>query len=206
MDLRNQNVRVSTAIILCGGQARRLGGVEKPLQAMAGQPLIERVIEQIQPQVPSLLISANRALDDYRRLAAQVVDDGEYAYCGPLAGIAAGLAASAAGLVLCVPGDAPRLPPDLLARLSTVRDAKHVDLAYVDDGNGPQPLCCLLDTALLPDLRNYLDAGGRTPRHWFARHTTAAANFDDWPRWAWSTNTAAEWLAAERHLGTETPA
>lgn len=195
-----------TAVILCGGEARRLGGVEKPLQTMAGQPLIQRVIERIQPQVSTILISANRSLDDYRSLAARVVDDGVYTGCGPLAGIAAGLAASAEQTVLCVPGDAPRLPPDLLARLSEARDRSGVDLAYVHDGSGPQPLCCLLATALLPDLRSYLDSGGRTPRVWFARHANAVANFDDWPRWVWSANTPEEWRDAERQLRLETPA
>lgn len=195
-----------TVVILCGGEARRLGGIEKPLQAMAGQPLIARVVEALRPQASRVIVSANREADRYAHYADAVVDDGAYAGCGPLAGIAAGLATSAEGAVLCAPGDAPWLPPDLFVRLATARSRNHVDLAYVHDGRGPQPLCCLLDPGLLADLRSYLDAGGRTPREWFARHANAVANFDDWPRWAWSANTPDEWRNAERQLGLETPA
>ncbi len=206
MNIRDDAGPGLTALILCGGEARRLGGIEKPLQPLAGRALIERVIEQLRPQVADILISANRAQDEYLRYAATVLDDGAHSGRGPLAGFAAGLAAAKGKLLLCVPGDAPLLPPDLLSRLSAARVAAAAELAYVHDGGGPQPLCCLLDTVLQTDLHDYLESGGRTPRSWFAHHRNAIADFNDWPRWAWSTNTPEEWQAAEHHLRRETHA
>lgn len=189
-----------TALLLCGGAGSRLGGVDKPLQPLAGRPLIERVLERIAPQAGEILISANRSQDQYVAYGLRIVGDGDHADCGPLAGLAAGLAAAITDDLLCVPGDAPLLPDDLAARLDAARRVRGAVIAHADDGQGPQPLCCLVPRRLLPDLLAYLDSGGRTPREWFARHPTAVAAFPEWPRWAWSANTAEEWQDAELRL------
>src|SRR5690348_5714131 len=105
---------IPTTLILCGGSGERLGGIDKPLRPVAGKPLIEYVLAALAPAAGMLVISANRNADSYRRYATAIVDDGPYSGCGPLAGIAAGLAAARTEVVLCVPGDAPALPPDLL--------------------------------------------------------------------------------------------
>lgn len=48
-----------TAVILAGGLARRMGGGDKPLRAVAGRPLLARVIERLQPQCRALALNAN---------------------------------------------------------------------------------------------------------------------------------------------------
>ncbi|GAC1628856.1 MAG: molybdenum cofactor guanylyltransferase MobA [Nevskia sp.] len=189
------------ALILCGGQAARLGGIDKPLRALAQRPLIARVIERLAPQAGRLTISANRNRAAYAALGHAVIDDGARRDCGPLAGIAAGLAVAHGEFLACVPGDAPRLPLDLVARLSAALAAHRADIAHVHDGQGPQPLCCLIRRRLLADLQAYLDdEGGRTPREWFGRHASVAVDFSEQPRWIWSLNTAEEWRQAERQL------
>ena len=50
--------------------------------------------------------------------------------------------------MLFVPGDAPLLPDDLAIRLEDARRRSGAGIAHVDDGHGPQPLCCLLPRAL----------------------------------------------------------
>ncbi|MDB5988401.1 MAG: molybdenum cofactor guanylyltransferase MobA [Nevskia sp.] len=190
-----------TALILCGGGATRLGGIDKPLRDFGGAPLIERVLQRIAPQVGSVIISANRSHQQYKDFAPRLADDGAFVDCGPLAGLLAGLDAALTDEVLCVPGDAPLLPLDLVARLSKSRLGPPAAIvAFADDGHGPQPLCCLLPRSLRDDLRSYLGAGGRTPRDWFRRHHAAVANFSDAPPWAWSINTDEEWIAAERQF------
>ncbi|WP_431258623.1 molybdenum cofactor guanylyltransferase [Roseateles chitinivorans] len=126
-----------TALLLCGGRATRMGGVDKPLQTFRGRPLVEHVLDRIAPQTGGrVLISANRHLDDYRRLGYPVLEDTLPDFPGPLAGILAGLASMNAGpdtpsttaetravqaaddrWLLVVSGDSPWLPADLLARL-----------------------------------------------------------------------------------------
>jgi len=187
-------------VILCGGAGQRLGGVDKPLELLAGRPLFERVLERMAAQAGTMIVSANRNAGQYAAYGLTVIDDGRHGGCGPLAGIAAGLAAATSEFVLFVPGDAPLLPDDLASRLDDARIRSHAEIAFADDGNGPQPLCCLLSRVLLADLERHLDTGGRTPRDWFARHRSVTAGFPEWPRWAWSANTAEEWQNAELRL------
>lgn len=187
-------------VILCGGAAERLGGIDKPLALLAGRPLIERVIERVAPNGGRLIISANRHHEDYARYGVDVIDDGAHRGCGPLGGIAAGLAAATSPRVLFVPGDAPLLPDDLLSRLDDARIRASSTVTHADDGHGPQPLCCLIERAGLADLLAFLAAGGTSPRDWYARAGVTVARFGEWPRWAWSANTAEEWQDAELRL------
>jgi len=190
----------TTAVILCGGAGERMGGLDKPLQPLLGKPVLERVLERLRPQVDVLVVVANRQQEAYAACGVPVVDDGNYKGHGPLAGIAAGLAAADGDWILCVPGDAPLLPPDLLQRLRQALQRDAADLAVVNDGSGQQPLCCLLPQRLLADLRAYLDGGDDAPRLWQDRYHVAVADCCDWPRWAWSLNTPEEWAMAEQHL------
>ena len=189
-----------TAVILCGGAGERMHGADKPLRALLGRPLIERTLQRIRPQAGAVVLVANRRLEDYGALGVKVVDDGAFKGSGPLAGIAAGLAAAATEWIVSVPGDAPLLPEDLVARLEQALAREQAELALVHDGRGRQPLCGLLPRRLLPELKAFLDSGDTTPRNWQRRYRCADADFSDWPQWAWSLNTPEEWSFAESQL------
>jgi len=189
-----------TAVIRCGGAGSRLGGVDKPLQPLGGIPLIERVIARVRPQAGATIIVANRSRHLYARFGCPVIGDGEFAGRGPLAGIAAGLAASSTPWVLCVPGDAPLLPLDLVRRLREAQRSSAADAAVAHDGDREQPLCALLRRRLVAGLLEYLHSGADTPREWLRKCGAVKADFADCPRWAWSVNTAAEWHTAESRL------
>lgn len=193
----------TTAVVLCGGGGTRLGGTDKPLRDCAGKLLIARVLDRVAPQVAHIIISANRNLDRYQSFAPTIVDDAAFESCGPLAGLLSGLDAAITDDVLCVPGDAPLLPQDLLQRLTQARtQSSGAALAFAHDSRGPQPLCCLLQRKLRDDLRAYLHGGGRTPREWSQRHRSAVADFSDAPDWVWSINTEPQWLVVEQQLKT----
>jgi len=187
------------ALILCGGEASRLGGIDKPLRELAERRLIERVVSVAATQAGRILISANRNAETYAHFG-QVLGDGEFAGFGPLAGLVAGLGIATSAHLLCLPGDAPNLPPGLVEGFETARLGSKADITYVFDGLGPQPLCCLVRRELRDDLIDYLRAGGRTPREWFKRHHCVAADFSAHPAWSWSINTEDEWQRAEQQL------
>ncbi len=46
-------------VVLAGGLARRMGGGDKCLLALAGRPLMAHVIERAEPQVGRLILNAN---------------------------------------------------------------------------------------------------------------------------------------------------
>lgn len=192
-----------TALILCGGRGERLGGIDKPLRTLAGRPLIERVLSTLDPYCRDVVISANRNLPQYRAYAATVVSDGVHADCGPLAGLVAGLAVAQQDEVLCLPGDAPALPPDLHARLDAARRKQGCTIAVVDDGSGLQPLCLLLPRAERDSLNAFLERGGRAVHQWLESRPHARCDCSDRPRWSWSLNTEEEWSRAEQVLTRE---
>ena len=83
-----------TGVILAGGLARRMGGVDKGLIDLRGQPLVAHVIAALEPQVENIIISANRDLDRYTEFGYPVVTDTLPDHPGPLAGILSSMLAA----------------------------------------------------------------------------------------------------------------
>ena len=124
-----------SALILAGGKATRLGGIAKHELVIDGRTIFERQREVLAPRVVEILISSPRDIAGYRTVRDSIEG------AGPLAGIAAGLAAATTPWLLVVAGDMPYLSGAVIDLL----------LARVgDDGVGvmidglPQPLLCVL--------------------------------------------------------------
>ncbi|MBL1377840.1 molybdenum cofactor guanylyltransferase MobA [Zobellella iuensis] len=166
-----------TAVILAGGEGRRMNGADKGLLPLWGKPLVIHVLERLKPQVGEVLINANRNLGEYRKLAPVVRDDG-YGYVGPLAGFEAGLTHAPSEWVLFVPCDSPLVPRDLARRLCGAVQ-RHDQIAVVDDGTQLHAATALLHQSLLPSLCNYLDGGDRKLQLWYERHQLVPVDFSD---------------------------
>ena len=106
-----------TGLILAGGRATRMGGMDKGLVPIGGRPMIAWVIEALQPQVAEVLINANRNHDRYGEFGSKVIDDGDGEFRGPLAGMASGMRAAATPWIAVVPCDSPLIHGALVARL-----------------------------------------------------------------------------------------
>ncbi|WP_375055172.1 molybdenum cofactor guanylyltransferase MobA [Zobellella sp. DQSA1] len=169
--------REITAVILAGGEGRRMNGADKGLLPLWGKPLVIHVLERLKPQVGEVLINANRNLGEYRKLAPVVRDDG-YGYVGPLAGFEAGLTHAPSEWVLFVPCDSPLVPRDLASRLCSAVQ-RHDQIAVVDDGTQLHAATALLHQSLLPSLCNYLDGGDRKLQLWYERHQLVPVDFSD---------------------------
>jgi molybdopterin-guanine dinucleotide biosynthesis protein A len=107
------------ALVLAGGEARRLGGGDKPLLRVGGCTMLASVIAAL--EVPDIAISANGDPARFARFALPVLPDGAFAGQGPLAGLLAGLEwAASLGMtaLLTAPGDTPFLPTGLASRLA----------------------------------------------------------------------------------------
>ena len=109
------------AVILAGGGGRRLGGADKALVQVAGQPLLQHVTVRLAAQVRTIVLSANGDPARFAGFGLPVVAD-SMLDCGPLAGIAAAAAQLAAGdrppaYLLSIPVDTPLLPAGLAERL-----------------------------------------------------------------------------------------
>ncbi len=165
-------------LVLAGGLARRMGGVDKGLQLWRGQPLALHVLQALRPQAGRLLVSANRHLDAYAAFGAPVLPDpADLAFAGPLAGMLAGLATlDDDDWLLTAPCDSPHPPPDLAARL--LEAARPHGLAYAH-GAREHPTHALLHARLREPLAGYLRDGGRAVLRWMHGRAHGVARFDD---------------------------
>jgi molybdenum cofactor guanylyltransferase len=158
-----------TGVILCGGAARRMSGVEKPLALLDDTPLVAHVQARLAPQVARVLISANRSPDAYAVYGDRVVPDHQ-AGMGPLGGLSAVLrdigADETTPYLFACPGDAPFLDRSLVRRLADALDGRDADVAVPHDGTRAQHLFLLMRTALQPALTAYLDTGARSVHGW----------------------------------------
>lgn len=193
----------TTAVILAGGMARRMGGQDKGLIGINGRPMIEYIIDALKPQVDHILINANRNIEQYERYGYPVIQDMMGDYFGPLVGMASGLQACNSDLVLSVPCDSPFVPPVLAARLNTALIENQADISVANDSERMQPVFALIRKHLLDSLLAYLNDGGRKIDTWYAEHELALADFSDWPDAFININTPEDKALVENKLGEQ---
>lgn len=152
-----------TAIILCGGRATRLGGIEKPLADLGGKSLLAHVIARLEPQVDSIMLSVGRSSAHYAGFGYPVVVDDEPDQ-GPLAGIVSTLPVVDTPWTLTTPADTPFLPSNLVHALAPA--CRESGAAVVSAGGHRQNLAMLLDETQAASLAEFYRAGGRAVHRW----------------------------------------
>jgi molybdopterin-guanine dinucleotide biosynthesis protein A len=109
-------------VILAGGAARRMGGGDKCLIDLGGQPILAHIADRLRAQVGALVLNANGDAARFDAFGLPVIADAGAERAGPLAGVLAGLTWAAAQpeatAIVTVPSDVPFLPADLVARLA----------------------------------------------------------------------------------------
>ncbi|MDZ4315835.1 MAG: molybdenum cofactor guanylyltransferase MobA [Azonexus sp.] len=168
-----------TGIVLAGGLGRRMGGTDKGLQELRGQPMVHWVIERLAPQVDELLINANQNGERYAAFGHRVVPDQIPDFAGPLAGLHAALSAATHPLVATAPCDSPFLPADLISRLFSALTAANADLAVAKTFDQAHPVFCLCRRSVLPHLTEFLESGGRKIDRWYSTLNIVEVAFDD---------------------------
>ena len=172
-----------TGLVLAGGRASRMGGVDKGLQNHQGMPLAMHALMRLTPQVGELMINANRNLGAYESMGVPVWPDPLSDYPGPLAGLLAGLEHCETPYLVTVPCDTPNFPADLVERLAAALTEGEADIAMAASSEQgelrTQPVFCLLKSTLIEDLVAYLHGGERKIDRWTARHRCVVVPFDD---------------------------
>ena len=175
----NQAMSGISSIILAGGRATRMSGVDKGLIQLQNQPFIQHVINRIQPQVDEIFINANREIVQYEAFGYDVLQDENQDFAGPLAGILLGLKHAKHELVLSVPCDSPLLPLDLVARLYSGMAESRMDIAVASSDGNAHPVFCLMKKSVLPSLQALMDAGERKVSAWQKSQKYVEVDFSD---------------------------
>lgn len=170
-----------TGVILAGGRAQRMGGVDKGLIWLNGKPMIEHVIAALRAEIDNLLINANRNQERYAAFGYPVIPDIMDGYLGPLAGMASGMRAAGTPYIVTAPCDSPLIAGNLVQRLYETLTREGADISVAHDGERMHPVFALIRRDLLPNLLDFLDSGQRKIDRWYAQHRLAVAYFRDRP-------------------------
>lgn len=168
-----------SSIILSGGSATRMGGIDKGLISLQQKPLIEHVIERLTPQVDEILINANREITQYQTFNYPVFQDVQADFIGPLAGFSLGLQHAKHDYLLTVPCDSPLLPHNLAQRLLNALITQQADIAVASIDGNAHPVFCLCKKSVLPSLTAYLAAGERRVSSWQKSLAYTEVDFSD---------------------------
>lgn len=196
-----------TGIVLAGGRATRMGGIDKGLVPLCGRAMIEHVLDRLRDQVGALIVNANRHLDAYAALpgcgGCGIVPDRHEGYAGPLAGISSGLHAAKTPWCVTVSCDTPLFGTDIVARLYRALQSGGADIAVAHDGERLHPVFTLLRSDLTTDIDTFLEAGERKVEYWIERHNYVQADFSDRPEYFINVNTEEERRIVESELCPE---
>ncbi len=186
-------------VILAGGQARRMGGIDKGLVKLAGRPMCQIVVDRLLPQVCEILVNANRNVEVYRTFAERVITDEIEGYLGPLAGVISAMRATELPWIITAPCDGPFLNTDYVERMFD-QVSGNVNIVVAADAERLQPTFMLAKTDLKQDLSKFLASGERKIDKWFTQHVYTVADFADSPQCFLNINTEQDRLSAERHM------
>ncbi len=162
-----------TALVLGGGRATRFGGVDKRALIVDGEPIFARQVRVLAPRVREIIVSTAAEVPGHRTVVDAVTG------AGPLAGIAAGLAAVVTPWMVVVAGDMPYLTGALIDRMLDAAIAE-LDAVGIRVDGVPEPLCCVLGVAAVrPVIDARLAAGLRKASQLLTNASLRVAWLDD---------------------------
>ena len=177
-----------TAIVLAGGDSLRMD-TDKSMLPIEGEPMIERICEQLRGTFDEILISADE-VDKYSFLGFDVIAD-KVPGQGPLMGIASALEASTNEFNFVVACDIPYVDLPYVRRMLV--EAEEVDLVVPTTGEGKyEPLFAVYRKSALGVMNEVLSSGGRKISDVFARCKVKHIELGD-AEWFTNLNTLADY-------------
>jgi len=171
-------------IVLAGGRGTRLQQGEKCLCRLGDRTFVEHAARRAAAQTPALLLSFNGDEDELPALGLTVLPDPLPGYCGPLAGVLAGLEHLERGYqqsrwLASYACDSPWFPADLVDRLQAAAEKHGSTVAVARSAGRMHPVFALWSHTLAPRLRDALTVHGvrRTGEFLRAQRHVAV----DWP-------------------------
>ena len=189
---------MSTAAILAGGRARRLGGRPKALLPLGKHRIIDRQINALRPVVDEIVIIANES-EIYAKCGIPVCNDILPGH-GPLSGLHTALVVSNSMQVLVLGGDMPFVTTGFLKCL--LHQGRNVELGIPRSAEGYQPLCASYQRVCVEVVEQQINSGTRQMTE-LIRHTDTQtltsnnlAQFDPYGTLFFNINTPADYARA----------
>lgn len=144
------NVVLMTGIILIGGKSKRFGR-DKVLASLGLRPLVEHVLDVINPLFPEILLVGHKreGIENF-----PIIEDLK-AGCGPLGGIMTALSSARSDFCFVFAADMPRLSRDLISHMIT--RAEDHDIVLPVWSQGREPLHAVYHRRILPVIGSLLE-------------------------------------------------
>lgn len=134
-------------VILAGGQARRMNGVNKLLQTFDDQMQLLKIYNTFKGQVGKVWINSHRDTRLYQQIIPniQCYADDQAGFLGPLMGMKSAWSHVQANYVLFIPCDVTYIPTKVLQTLhDTLLQDQHALMSYVNiNGDALYPFCLM---------------------------------------------------------------
>ncbi len=156
MNRHNTYIQHCTAVILTGGQSKRMGQ-DKASMVFEGQTLLARAEQSLTPLFEHVVVSTRQKRDDTE--LPQVLDDSEYR--APMMGIVAAFEAVDTDWLFVVGVDMPFIAADLLKHMAKYRAGHDAVLVKVEERLQPL-LAFYRKESCLPLMRARIHQGNRS--------------------------------------------
>ncbi|MEG2694164.1 MAG: NTP transferase domain-containing protein [Acinetobacter sp.] len=167
-------------VILAGGQARRMNGLNKLLQKFDDQIQLIKIHQQLKSDVAQVWINSHRDDSIYQKIIPSIhcYQDDEHGFLGPLMGMKSAWSHVQADYVLFVPCDVTYIPPKVILKLHLALAKNSLaEVAYVEmNGTALYPFC-LVKRSSLASFTHHLEQKQRSLKHCFADLHAQVAHF-----------------------------
>ena len=151
-DETNATYPITDLVILAGGQARRMNGINKLLQKFDDEIQLLKIYQQFKTRVNHVWVNSHRDHTIYQRLipSIQYYQDDETGFQGPLMGMKSAWSHVNADYVLFVPCDVTYIPNKVISRLHrAMQKNDSCEVAVVEiNGRALFPFCLLKRSGL----------------------------------------------------------
>ena len=176
------------AVILSGGQSKRMDRNDKAFLSISDQNLLEMVLDKLKRQSPKIAINTNSNNPKYVLHGLPILKDHFDGFLGPLAGIFTAMNWANDGgykKIATVAVDTPLFPENLLEKLNQKMKLSNSDIVFAASVSEHKqktvlhPVFGLWKTSLFEDLRKQLEKGVRKVTCWSERHIASSVCFAD---------------------------
>lgn len=171
-------------VILAGGQARRMDGIDKCRLKIGDNTILDIVVNCLSLQLETIVLNANGDPERFSDLEIDVIPDTIQGYAGPLAGILSGMRfAEKNGFtsILTVASDTPFFPLNLLTKLldEGSKENSLISIAATKQNNKliRHPTFGLWSVSLADDLEENIHAGVRKIVLWADKYSAKTILF-----------------------------
>lgn len=159
-------------VILAGGQARRMNGINKLLQKFDEQIQLLKIYHHLNRYVSMVWVNSHRDYAIYQKIIPniQCYQDDKEGFLGPLMGMKSAWQHVKSDYIMFIPCDVTYVPKHILATLhQALAQHSEAQVAYLSLNHSALYPFCLMKRTALATLTQDLALNQRSLRHCFAK-------------------------------------